>query len=77
MPDSLMTDLRSQIEPLIPARGQSELARRTGIPQPSISAWLRGARSMSLERQIRIAEALGCRVTLTVTPPRKKNRDRA
>lgn len=67
-----MPDLRERLAPLI-GRGegqtaQAELARRTGIAQSNISAWLSGARPLLLEHQITLARALGLRVKLTVTP---------
>lgn len=68
-------DLREQLRPLIGNGAgqvsQSEVARRSGVPQPNISAWLSGRRAMPLERQIDIAEACGCEVTIAVKPPRK------
>ena len=68
MPD-IITDYRSMLAPLIAKVGQAEAARRAGIPQPNISVWLRGERGMSLERQLALASALGCRVKLTVKEP--------
>jgi len=38
---------------------QLELSRRTGIPQPTLSACLRGERSFSLDNVDKISEALG------------------
>lgn len=65
-------DLHEQLRPLIGNGAgqvsQSEVSRRSGVPQPNISAWLSGRRSMMLERQIDLAEALGLRVTLALTP---------
>lgn len=69
-----MINLQPTLSPLIGRdkgqTSQSELARRSGIAQPHISAWLSGARPLSLEQQIKLAESLGCRVRLTCTRPR-------
>lgn len=77
-----MLDLRPRLAPLI-GRGegqttQADLARRAGIVQPCISAWLAGRRPLSLEQQILLAEALGFAVELRLgracEPKRKSAR---
>ncbi len=55
-------DMKEQLRPLIDDLGQSEVARRSGVAQPWLSAWLGGRRDMPIERQVQIAEALGFEV---------------
>lgn len=66
-----MADLRDQLRDAVADIGQAEIARRTGIPQPSISAWLAGTRGLPFARQVVVAEACGFQITVKLT--RKKN----
>ena len=61
--------LRKQLAPHIAALTQSEVARRSGIAQPDISAWINGRRPMPLERVIRLAQAVGGRPEVRLRLP--------
>lgn len=62
MADDLQFNAAKFLEKAIARVGQSEISRTTGIPQPNISAWLKGDRPMSIERQLAIARACGFEV---------------
>lgn len=51
--------------------GQREVARRSGVPQPHISAWLRGKRGLTDEKIQAVARACGCELEIrrTLTTP--------
>ena len=65
MSRDIHAEIREQLRPLIAERGQSALARETGIPQPCISLWLAGRRPMSLDNCARLAEACGRRLRVS------------
>lgn len=65
-------DLKEQLRPLIDDLGQSEVARRSGVAQPWLSAWLGGRRDMPIERQVQIAEALGFEVRVRLVRSRSR-----
>lgn len=71
-----LPDLRAAVLPLVgggPGQvTQAELARRTGVVRPSISAWLAGARGLPFEKQAALCEAAGLRVRVTVSPKHKR-----
>ncbi len=54
--------LRRRLAPHIKEVGQSELARRTGIHQPTISAWVNGRRGLSIDRIDKLARGCGLRL---------------
>lgn len=58
--------LREQLKPHIEEVTQQEVSRRTGIPQPNISAWLAGRRPMPMDRQVQIAAACGLDVRISL-----------
>lgn len=57
--------LREQIADAMEGQSvtQAELSRRTGIPQPNLSDYLRGEADMTGERLDRILAALSLRLT--------------
>ncbi len=65
-------DMKEQLRPLIDDLGQSEVARRSGVAQPWLSAWLGGRRDMPIERQVQIAEALGFEVRVRLVRSRSR-----
>jgi len=60
--------LRERLRPLFAETGQSEVSRRSGVPQPSISAWLAGTRPMRLDSIARVAEAVGMELSISLRP---------
>jgi transcriptional regulator with XRE-family HTH domain len=67
----LSEEVRAHLARLLEQRGMSgrQLARETGIPQPSLSRKLRGAAPLDVDDLEAIAGALGIPVADLVTPP--------
>ncbi|MCY4283993.1 MAG: helix-turn-helix transcriptional regulator [Thiotrichales bacterium] len=66
-------ELVSRIDDLVHERGltQTEAARRMGLSQPDVSRLLRGDfREYSLERLLRLLNALGRDIDIVIRPPR-------
>lgn len=45
---------------------QAELARRTGVSEPTVSQWVKGTRTPSMASMKKIADACGMSLQLTV-----------
>ena len=76
MPDAdarlVKAELVSRIDDLVRERGltQTEAARRMGLSQPDVSRLLRGDfREYSLERLLRLLNALGRDIDIVIRPP--------
>lgn len=48
---------------------QSELARRAGVSEPTVSQWLSGVRRPSVENLLKVAAACGMEFTMTAEAP--------
>ena len=53
---------------------QAEAGRRSGVHQPTISAWLAGRRRLPIERLAALAQAVGVRLELRIVRPRRTDR---
>lgn len=67
---SLSDQIRVALLPFVQELTQSELARRSGVAQPTISLWLSGRRTLSPEALAAITAA--CGVELVVSARRVK-----
>lgn len=73
MPEELSRAVAAQIRRLLDERGWSgrELARRSGLPQPSIARKLAGERAFDLDELPPVCAALGVDVTDLLTWARR------
>lgn len=61
----------TDLSPTIREIGVSKVAEGAGLTAVSLYLWLDGRRKMSLEARLRVAEACGFRVQVSVKPPRR------
>lgn len=67
--DSIAT--AAQLSPHIREVGVAKVAEGAGVSQPTVYLWLDGRRVLSLEARLRVAEACGFRIGVSVKPPRR------
>lgn len=70
-------EIRDQLETPMREVGISEVARRSGVHRPLLSAWLAGRRRINIENLEAVCEALGLEVIIRPRPrkrPRPRNR---
>jgi len=67
--DSIAT--AKELAPHVREAGVAKVAEGAGVSQPTVYLWLDGRRVLSLEARLRVAEACGFRIGVSVKPPRR------
>ena len=60
-----------ELSPTIRELGVAKVSEGAGLSQPTLYLWMDGRRVLSLEARLRVAEACGFRIAVSVKPPRR------